>query len=93
MNKLNFYSVKRNFRMKNEPMTNESINIFDKRHRGYDEMVHCHEGDVLSLFWHCRRVTCDLLIGPAHFGIETEAQERMSTGNSVYDRTDHHVLR
>ena len=27
MNKLNFYSVKRNFRMKNEPMANDLIHI------------------------------------------------------------------
>ena len=74
MNKLNFYSLKRNFRMKNEPMTNEPINTFDKRHQRYDEMVHCHEGDALGLFRHCGRVTCDSPIGPARFGIETEAQ-------------------
>ena len=55
-------------------------------------MVHCCEGDALGLFWHCGRVTCDSPIGPAHFGIETEAQERMSTGNGVYDQTNHHVL-
>ena len=91
MNKLNFYSVKQNFRMKNEPM-NEPINTFDERHQRYDEMVCCREGDMLSLFRHCRRVTCDVPIGPAHFRNETEAQERMSTGNGVYDCTGHHVL-
>ena len=60
--------------------------------QGYDEMVCCCEGDALGLIRHCGRVTCDVPIGPVHFGIEMEAQERMSTGNSVYDRTDHHVL-
>ena len=55
-------------------------------------MVCCCEGDTLGLFWHCRRVTCGVPIGPAHFGIETEAQERMSTGNSVCDCAGHHVL-
>ena len=55
-------------------------------------MVRCCEGDVPGLTRHCGKVTCDMPIGPAHFGIETEAQERMSTGNSVYDQTDHHVL-
>ena len=38
-------------------------------------------------------LTCDSPIGSAHFGIETEAQERMLTGNGIYDRTDHHVVR
>ena len=55
-------------------------------------MVCCREGDALGLFRHCGRVTCDVPIGPAHFGIETEAQECMSTGNGVYDHAGHHVL-
>jgi hypothetical protein len=55
-------------------------------------MVCCREGDMPGLFRHCGRVTCDVPIGPAHFGIETEAQERMSTGNGVYDHAGHHVL-
>ena len=38
------------------------------------------------------KVMCDVLIGPTHFGIETETQERMSIGNGIYDRTDPHVL-
>ena len=67
-------------------------NIFDGRHQWYDEMVCCCEGDVLGLIRHCGKVMCDSPIGPAHFRIETEAQERMSTRNGVFDRTDHHVL-
>ena len=55
-------------------------------------MVHCCEGDVPGLIQHCGRVMCSVPIGPAHFGIEMEAQERMSTRNSVYDRASHHVL-
>ena len=46
-------------------------------------MVRCREGDALGLFRHCGRVTCDSPIGPACFGIETEAQERMSTGPTI----------
>ena len=59
---------------------------------GIGDMVCCCEGDTPCLFWHCGRVSCNMLIGPAHFGIEMEAQECMSTGNSVYDRTGHHML-
>ena len=67
-------------------------NIFDERCQGYDEMVHCREGDMLGLIRHCGRVTCDMPIGPAHFGNETEAQEHMLTGNGVYDRAGHHMF-
>ena len=56
-------------------------------------MVCCCEGDALSLFQHCKEVTCTLLIGLVCFRIESEAHAHLLTGNKVCDCPSHHVFR